>query len=74
PAPAGVDWSTVRRATHGPDGTTTHPLTPEWTGPGKPMPVLNLVEVDRTGTPVLHLPGRPPVRVPENEFLALLAM
>ncbi|WP_305120842.1 lonely Cys domain-containing protein [Streptomyces sp. BpilaLS-43] len=74
PAPAGVDWSTVRRATQGPGGTTAHPLTPEWTGPGKPMPVLNLVEADRTGTPVLHLPGRSPVRVPENEFLALLGM
>ncbi|WP_307825443.1 lonely Cys domain-containing protein, partial [Streptomyces sp. MBT55] len=67
-APAGIDWSTLRR----PDGTVSHQLTPEWAGPGKPMPLLNVIEVDPTGTPVLHLPGRAPVLVPENEFLALL--
>ncbi|WP_308370024.1 lonely Cys domain-containing protein [Streptomyces sp. McG3] len=67
-APAGIDWSTLRR----PDGTASHQLTPEWAGPGKPMPLLNVIEVDPAGTPVLHLPGRAPVPVPENEFLALL--
>ncbi|WP_239142477.1 lonely Cys domain-containing protein [Streptomyces sp. SID8016] len=68
PAPAGIDWSTLHR----PDGAAVHRLTPEWTGPGTPMPLLNVVEVDASGTPVLHLPGRAPVPVPENEFLALL--
>ncbi len=66
--PRCIDWSTLHR----PDGAAAHRLTPEWTGPGTPMPLLNVVEVDASGTPVLHLPGRAPVPVPENEFLALL--
>ncbi|WP_234313532.1 lonely Cys domain-containing protein [Streptomyces globisporus] len=68
PAPAGIDWGALHRA----DGTASRRLTPEWTGPDKLMPLLNVIEVDASGTPVLHLPGRAPVRVPENEFLALL--
>ncbi|MEI5033216.1 hypothetical protein RB201_11140 [Streptomyces sp. S1A(2023)] len=69
-APAGIDWGTLRRS----DGTASHRLAPEWTGPDKLMPLLNVIEVDASGTPVLHLPGRAPVRVPENEFLALLGL
>ncbi|MFE1458931.1 lonely Cys domain-containing protein [Streptomyces sp. NPDC058735] len=74
PAPAGVDWSTVRRMTSGPDGAALSSVEPDWTGPGKPMPMLTLIEVDQAGTIVLHLPGRTPVPVPEREFLALLDM
>ncbi|WP_234314857.1 lonely Cys domain-containing protein [Streptomyces sp. NRRL F-5135] len=73
-APAGVDWGKVRQMTPGPNGTATRPIQPDWTRPGIPMPLLNVVEVDRAGNIVLHLPGLPPVRVSENEYLALLDM
>ncbi|MGN5635732.1 lonely Cys domain-containing protein, partial [Streptomyces sp. AC154] len=74
PAPAGIDWARVRRIAHGPNGTVTQPVQPVWTGPGLPMPLLSVVEVDWAGSLVLHLPGRAPVEVSEGEFLALMAM
>ena len=74
PMPAGVDWGSVQQRTHGPSGTTTAPVKPGWAGPGKPMPMLNVVEVDQAGNIVLHLPGRAPVPVSEDEFLALIGM
>ncbi len=70
--PAGVDWGTVRQMTFGPNGSTIGSVRPAWTGPHKPMPVLNVVEIDGAGRIVLHLPGRAPLPVSENEFLALL--
>ncbi|WP_237530817.1 lonely Cys domain-containing protein, partial [Streptomyces sp. SID3212] len=73
PAPAGINWRSVDRTTRGPDGTTTvEQVVPEWAGPGKPDPLLNLVDVDRAGNIVLHLPGRPALPVSDDEFLALL--
>ena len=74
PAPGGVNWGSVRQMTHGPNGTTAQPVQPGWVGPGKPMPMLNVVEVDQAGNIVLHLPGRAPVPVSEDEFLALLEL
>ncbi|WP_435193301.1 lonely Cys domain-containing protein [Streptomyces sp. NRRL F-5630] len=73
-APAGIDWVNVRQMTPGPDGLAMRPVQPEWTGPGVPMPLLNVVEADRGGNIVLHVPGLAPVRVSENEYLALLDM
>ncbi|MGW4240852.1 lonely Cys domain-containing protein, partial [Streptomyces sp. NPDC004749] len=73
-APAGINWTNVRQMTLGPNGTATQPVQPDWVGPGKPMPMLNVVEVDRAGNIVLHLPGRAPLPVSENEFLALLTL
>ncbi|WP_234340878.1 lonely Cys domain-containing protein [Streptomyces sp. NRRL F-5630] len=73
-APAGIDWVNVRQMTPGPDGLAMRPVQPEWTGPGVPMPLLNVVEADRAGNIVLHVPGLAPVRVSENEYLALLDM
>ncbi|MGW4240828.1 lonely Cys domain-containing protein [Streptomyces sp. NPDC004749] len=73
-APAGVDWAKVRQMAVGPNGMAMRPVQPDWMGPGKPMPLLNVVEVDKAGNIVLHLPGRPPVRVSEGEYLALLDM
>ncbi|WP_030593722.1 lonely Cys domain-containing protein, partial [Streptomyces globisporus] len=70
--PAGVDWGTVRQMTFGPNGSSIASVQPAWTGPHKPMPVLNVVEVDGAGRIVLHLPGCAPLPVSENEFLALL--
>ncbi|WP_344285689.1 lonely Cys domain-containing protein, partial [Streptomyces hebeiensis] len=67
-APAGINWTQV---TYGSDGT---PAQPDWVGPGKAMPLLNVVHVDRAGNIVLHLPGRAPLPVSENEFLALLTL
>ena len=74
PMPAGVNWGSVRQMTHGPNGTAMRPVQPDWAGPGKPMPILKVVEVDQAGNIVLHLPGRAPVRVSEDEFLALLGL
>ncbi|MGW2213199.1 lonely Cys domain-containing protein, partial [Streptomyces sp. NPDC001781] len=73
-APAGIDWGAVHEVGSGPGGITTRPVQPDWTGPGKAMPTLRVVEVDGAGTVVVHLPGRTPVRVQENEFLALLGL
>ncbi|MGW4240589.1 hypothetical protein ACWEJP_27910, partial [Streptomyces sp. NPDC004749] len=39
------------------------PVQPDWMGPGKPMPLLNVVEVDKAGQVqhdvpgLVHLPG-----------------
>ncbi|MFE2397658.1 lonely Cys domain-containing protein, partial [Streptomyces sp. NPDC059425] len=70
--PAGVDWGSVRQMVFGPQGSSIRPVPPAWTGPHKPMPMLNVVEVDGAGRIVLHLPGRAPLPVTENAFLALL--
>ncbi|MFD6620077.1 hypothetical protein ACFWFB_33085, partial [Streptomyces albidoflavus] len=75
PAPEGVDWRSVHQVTRGPDGTTTtRQVVPEWVGPKLPDPLLNLVEVDEDGDIILHLPGRNPLPVSEDEFLALLGL
>ncbi|WP_344285815.1 hypothetical protein, partial [Streptomyces hebeiensis] len=73
PAPEGINWRSVNQVTRAPDGTTTtRQIVPEWVGPELPEPLLNLVEVDEDGDIVLHLPGRNPLPVSEDEFLALL--
>uniref|UniRef100_UPI000560C1EB hypothetical protein n=1 Tax=Streptomyces sp. NRRL F-5135 TaxID=1463858 RepID=UPI000560C1EB len=72
-APEGINWRSVNQVTRAPDGTTTtRQIVPEWVGPKLPEPLLNLVEVDDDGDIVLHLPGRNPLPVSEDEFLALL--
>ncbi|MGW2212996.1 lonely Cys domain-containing protein, partial [Streptomyces sp. NPDC001781] len=71
-APTGINWGTVFEETSGPGDIT--PVEPEWVGPGRLIPTLRVVEVDGAGTVVVHLPGRAPVRVQENEFLALLGL
>ena len=68
----GVNWRSVDQMTPGPGGATTQQVVPEWVGPGLPDPILNLVEVDEDGDIVLHLPGRAPLPVSDDEFLALL--
>ncbi|NEA60919.1 hypothetical protein G3I60_43910, partial [Streptomyces sp. SID13666] len=74
PAPEGIDWHTVDRVFQGPDGTTTEKVVPEWAGPGKPLPLLNVVHVNEAGNVVLHLPGGPPIEVSDDEYLALLRL
>ncbi|MFE1459398.1 lonely Cys domain-containing protein, partial [Streptomyces sp. NPDC058735] len=69
-APAGINWGTVFEG--GAEPGDINPVQPDWVGPARRIPTLRVVEVDGAGTVVVHLAGRAPVPVTENEFLALL--
>ncbi|MFJ4896132.1 hypothetical protein ACIP5U_40200, partial [Streptomyces sp. NPDC088788] len=71
----GIAWGSVRQVTGSRDGgITVQPVEQLWTGPGRPVPTLRVVEVDQSGSVVVHLPGRLPSPVPDSEYLALLSL
>ncbi|MDW6059165.1 lonely Cys domain-containing protein [Streptomyces sp. FXJ1.4098] len=73
PAPDGVYLRVVGRQDQEDGGTSLKYFRAAWTADGEPEDVMVVwTDTDADGFVVLHLPGMPPLRLPDQEFLALL--
>ncbi|HBF83222.1 MAG TPA: hypothetical protein DD420_25875, partial [Streptomyces sp.] len=73
PAPGGVDLRGVGRQDKEGDGSSLKHFRAPWTAEGEHEDVMVVwTDTDAEGFVVLHLPGTPPFRVTDGEFLALL--
>ncbi|MYX76800.1 lonely Cys domain-containing protein, partial [Streptomyces sp. SID3915] len=73
PAPGGVDLRGVGRQDKEGDGSSLEHFRAPWTAEGEHQDVMVVwTDTDAEGFVVLHLPGTPPFRVADGEFLALL--